>query len=371
MGGEKAHSDKRHLVLIVDDEERNRKFLKVLCGNLGYETIEAANGEGAVAEVHNHAPDLVLMDVMMPGMDGLEATERLKGDKRTDDIPIIIVTALDSREDRLAGIAKGANDFLTKPVDAEELSLRVRNSLRIKEFSDFLKDHNVILEREVAKRTDELRTAFTRLDEAHETIKSAYIETIQRLTLASEYKDEETGAHIKRVSHYTKTISERLGLDSEFIEDIYYSSPMHDIGKVSIPDSILLKPGRLTPEEFEIMKTHTTVGGRILEGSSSPFLKMGVKVALCHHERWDGSGYPRGLKGEEIPLAARIMNIVDQYDALRSKRPYKPAFEHEKALAIITEGDDRTCPDHFDPAVLNAFKESSDTFKEIFESHQD
>lgn len=358
-------------ILIVDDEEVNIKLLAALCESLGYKTIAARNGIEAVDTATREMPDLILMDVMMPEMNGFEATERLKSDEKTRLIPIIIVTALDSRDDRLKGISIGADDFLTKPVDLEELSLRVRNNLKLKDYHDLLKNYNTILEREVAERTAELQKTLQRLDRAHRKIRFGYMETVYRLTLASEYKDEETGAHIKRVSFYTRELATTLGMDREFIDSIFYASPMHDIGKVGIPDNIIMKPGKLDQEEWEIMKNHTTIGGKILSGSGSPYLKMAKEIALSHHERWDGGGYPKGLKEEDIPLPGRIMNIVDQYDALRSKRPYKPALEHERVVEIITKGDGRTLPEHFDPEVLNAFIRSKERLREIYETHQD
>lgn len=358
-------------ILIVDDEDVNVRLLKALCENLGYETITASNGKEAIDKAFEHLPDLILMDVMMPEMDGFEATERLKHDDRTRHIPVIIVTALDSRADRLKGISKGANDFLTKPIDSEELSLRVMNNLKIKEYHDFLKNYSVILEGQVAEKTRELRKAYEELEGAHARLKSSYAETIHRLALVAEYKDEETVAHIRRTSFYTKVIAERLGMSGEFVTNIIHASPMHDIGKVGIPDSILFKAGPLDPHEWEVMKTHTTIGARILGGSSSPFLRMGQEIALSHHERWDGSGYPSGVKCEDIPLSGRIMNICDQYDALRSKRPYKPPRSHKETIEIIIKGDGRTKPEHFDPAILEVFKKSVDDFNDIFQSHQD
>ncbi|GBD98448.1 cyclic di-GMP phosphodiesterase response regulator RpfG [bacterium BMS3Abin07] len=358
-------------ILIVDDEARNVKLLTAICESIGYETLSAGNGREAVERAFADLPDLILMDVMMPEMNGFEATERLKADERTSHIPVIIVTALDSREDRLKGIAKGAEDYLTKPIDQDELALRVRNNLKIKEYHDFLKDHNIVLEEQVAERTKQLKEAFENLDRAHKKIGFAYIETVYRLTLASEYKDEETGAHIKRVSFYTRELASALGMSGEYVDTIFYASPMHDIGKVGIPDSILLKPGKLDSDEWRIMKTHTVIGARILSGSESLYLNMAEEIALTHHERWDGSGYPDGLKGNDIPVPGRIMNISDQYDALRSKRPYKLALEHEKVYKIITEGDGRTDPEHFDPEILNTFKRVHRKFEEIYETHKD
>lgn len=198
-------------------------------------------------------------------------------------------------------------------------------------------------------------------------LQDSFVESIDTLMRAAEYRDDETGAHVRRISYYSSLLAEVLGMDEEFCKTIYYSSAMHDIGKIGTPDHILLKPGSFTPEEWEVMKTHTVIGGRILAGNSSPYLQMGEKIALYHHERWDGGGYPFGLKGEAIPFAARIMQLADVYDALRSKRPYKEAFDHEKAYEIITQGDGRTEPSHFDPDVLAAFEQCADRMADIFD----
>jgi putative two-component system response regulator len=346
--------EKRHAtILIVDDEPKNVKLLEAYLKPEGYITQTATNGEAALAMVAHEMPDLILLDIMMPGIDGLQVAGRLKADSATKAIPIIMVTALSDRDSKLAALNMGAEEFLNKPVDRAELWVRVRNLLRLKEYNDFLANYNRVLEQRVVERTVQLR--------------DSHLDTIFTMTRAAEYKDEDTGAHVQRVSFYSAALAERMGMDPEFGNTIFYASPMHDVGKIGIPDHVLLKPGQLSAEEWGIMKSHCAFGAEILKSSKSPFVKMGGEIALTHHERWDGGGYPHGLKGEAIPLSGRIMSIGDVYDALRSKRPYKPPYEHEKTVAIITEGDGRTKPEHFDPAVLAAFCSCSERFREIFE----
>ena len=351
-------------VLVVDDEQRNLKLMATLLENDGCDCVTASNGFEALEKASSEAPDLILLDVMMPGMDGYETCRRLKEDPATRDIPIVMVTALTERESRLQGLRAGAIDFLSKPIDPTELMVRTKNLLKIKAFDDFLKHHNAILEEQVRARTAEL-------EESRDKIREGYLDTLERLTIVSEYKDEETARHIKRVGLYCAVLAKRLGWPEVEIDTISYASLMHDIGKVAIPSEILLKPARLSPEEYALMKTHTTIGGRILNGSPSIILQMAERIALAHHERWDGGGYPGGLKGEEIPVEGRIMNLADQYDALRSRRPYKPPFDHEQTFRIITEGDGRTLSAHFDPQVLAVFHEAHALFAEIFETQKD
>jgi putative two-component system response regulator len=354
-------------ILIADDDEGIVMLLRTLCEDGGYRTIAASNGREAVEMAMTNLPDLIVMDGAMPEKSGFVATQELKSNSRTAHIPIVMLTGLRRREDRLRGIAAGANDFLTKPVDGEEFTLRVSNNLKIKEYHDFLEQHARILEDRVRERTEEIRNALDKLKTANSLITRGYVDTIYRLAVLSEFKDEDTGSHIKRIGFFTKELSSLLGMGGEFMEAIYHAAMMHDIGKVGIPDSIMLKPGALSPEEWIIMKLHTERGARILSGSDSPYMSMAEQISRSHHERWDGSGYPAGLRREEIPLPARITTIVDQYDALRTQRAYKPAFSHEASMRIITEGDGRTLPAHFDPRVLEAFGSNGRRFEEIFE----
>ena len=346
-----AHGTKSR-VLVVDDDAPTRYLLEILLRNEGLETALVENGQQALEVVSTFKPHLILLDLMMPGMTGFEVAAKLKMNPDTHSIPIIMVSALEDRASRLQGLQAGAEEFLTKPIDQLDLQIRVRNLLRLKELNDFLESHNQTLEAKVQERTSELRKSF--------------VESIFTLIRAAEFRDDETGDHVKRISHYSHELAIQMGMDKEFCDHIFYASPMHDIGKIGIPDHILLKTESLDADEWVIMKNHTAIGSQILASNSSPYLRMGQDIALGHHERWDGSGYPGGIRGENIPLPARIMQLADVYDALRSKRPYKPAFGHAQAVDIILKGDMRTMPSHFDPAVLDAFRCRAGAMEEIF-----
>jgi putative two-component system response regulator len=348
------------VILVVDDQPQNIELLEAHLVPQGYEIVKATSGEEALGKLSDNQIDLILLDVMMPGMDGFEVTRRARQDNTHRLLPIILVTALRETEDRVKGIEAGCDDFISKPVDKMELLARVRSLLKVKSYNDLMSNYRKELETEVTRRTEELKHAFER-------IKAASLDTIYRLSMASEYKDENTGAHIKRMSRYCAAVARRLGLDESTIETILYAAPMHDLGKIGIPDVILVKPARLDPLEWEIMKQHTLIGAQILKGSDAEFIRLGEIIAQYHHEKWDGSGYPNSLKSREIPIAGRIAAIADVFDALTSKRPYKEPFSVKKSLAIIREGRGS----HFDPDVVDAFFAIQDEILTIKKQYSD
>ncbi|MFP5211778.1 MAG: two-component system response regulator, partial [Acidobacteriota bacterium] len=275
-------------ILVVDDERLNLVLMQNILEYQGYEVVLAQDGEEALRKVKELPPDVILLDVMMPRLNGFEVGARLKEDEDTRLIPVVMVTGLDDVEYRVKAMEAGADDFLTKPVDITELTARVRSLLKVKAYHDHMRDHQKQLETAIAERTEELRAATDQLRMVHENLKAASLDTIYRLSRAAEYRDEHTGAHLQRMSHYAAAIARRLGLADRVIEAILYAAPMHDVGKIGIPDRILLKQGKLTPEEWDIMKLHTVIGARILEGASQGFIKLAEVIARTHHEKWDG-----------------------------------------------------------------------------------
>ncbi len=346
-------------ILVADDDRFYLQVFTDLIAGLGFESITATNGFDAIEKVQSHKPDILIVDVVMPGIDGFEVTRRLKDDPATMHLPIVIVTSLSDRGSMLKGLQFGADELLNKPVDETEFRARIGNLLKVKRYEDYLLEHGKRLEGEVVDKTVQLERAF-------EKIRHGYVETVYRLTLAAEYRDKETGSHIKRISLYSQLLARHMGLAEQEAEAIFFGSPMHDVGKIGIPDSVLLKDGTHTPEEFEIMKTHSTIGANILRDPDSVILQAAQEIALTHHERWDGKGYPMGLRGEEIPVSGRIVHLVDIYDALRSARPYKAPFDHMKACAIIDSEASR-----FDPEVLKGFHALAVEFRELFDGNRD
>jgi putative two-component system response regulator len=341
---------KKPCILIVDDDLRNREMMQALLESQGYVVETANDGLEALAKL-KLGIDLVLLDIMMPGMDGFEVTRRIRQDQVHGLVPVMMVTSLYEKEDRLRAVKAGANDYISKPIDLVELKVRAASLLRMKEAQDTIREEREMLEEMVEKRTADLRRALSETVEAQRKTHQAHLDTIQRLALAAEYKDQGTAMHLHRMQRYCKLLSQGIRLPPGEIEMIFHAAPMHDVGKIGVPDGILLKPGKLTPQEWRRMKEHSTIGGRILGGSVSEVMKAGEIIALSHHERWDGSGYPRGLSVEAIPLSGRICAVADVFDALTSKRPYKKAFSNQEAVDIMRKERER----HFDPTLLDVF----------------
>lgn len=354
-------------ILVVDDTPANLELMSSIL-RTRYQVVVANNGRRALDLVaRGPAPDLILLDIMMPEMDGYEVMRLLHADESSTDIPVIFVTAKSETEDQTHGLELGAVDYIMKPVNPSILLARVATQIELKTARDSLRERAEYLDAEVARRTHEVET----------------MQDVTVLALASlaESRDLETGNHILRTQNYVKLLAETLAARGDYqdelteaaIHKLFKSAPLHDIGKVGIPDQILMKPGKLTTEEFEIMKTHTTIGYESIVraeealGQSLDFLVYAKEIALYHQEKWDGSGYPEALSGEAIPLSARLMALADVYDALISKRVYKPAFSHEKACEIIRAGSGS----HFDPRIVAAFEQVMDQFEAIRKRYAD
>lgn len=318
-------------ILIVDDEKVNVRLLEMILQNGGYKNVfSTTDSREAMSLFHNIQPDIVLLDLAMPHMDGFAVMAQLTTEMPVVAVPILVLTADITATAKHRALKEGAKDFLTKPLDETEVLLRINNLLENR-------FHSVNLEELVQERTSDLE--------------QAKMEVMQRLAMAAEYRDDDTGLHTRRVGHMASRIAGALGLPQAQFELILHASPLHDVGKIGIPDSILLKHGKLTADEFTIIKEHATIGGNILAKSNSPYLRLAEEIALTHHERWDGTGYPYQLAGDNIPLVGRIVSVADVFDALTHDRPYKRAWSVEESLAEIKSQSGR----QFDPKVVDAF----------------
>ncbi len=326
-------------ILIVDDEKANVLLLEDILENEGYVNFKSMlDSRNALDMYKKFRPDLVLLDLNMPYLDGFQVMEQLKELEKDSYAPVLVLTAQADRNTRLRALALGARDYIEKPFDITEVTQRILNMLEIRLLHNQVRDQNQLLEEKVRLRTREL-------EETRQ-------EAILRLGRAAEYRDNETGMHVIRMSRLSARLAKEIGLNYEECQLMLQASPMHDVGKIGIPDEILLKPGKLNEKEWEIMKKHPEIGAEILSGGHSAVMQMAETIALTHQDRWDGSGYPHGLKGEKIPLAGRIVAICDVFDALTSKRYYKEAFSIEKSMQIIEQGSGKD----FEPALVETFK---------------
>ncbi len=354
--------ENKNTILVVDDDPYVLESVTALLVQCGYAVVSCGNAEQAMVKLQETGVDTVLTDIKMPVITGIELLEIIHN--LNPDIPVILMTAYAELEIAVEALKKGAFDFIIKPYKPTYLLHSIEKAVKYNRLILIEKNYKYMLKDTVDKRTQELADALR-------MVKNISVEIIERLTAVAEFRDTDTGSHISRIGLYASRIASSLHMPADFIENITFASPMHDLGKIGISDNILLKPGPLTKVEFEMMKAHTTIGEKMLSGSTYPVLQMAGSIALNHHERWDGTGYPRGLRGEDIPVEGRIVMLVDQYDALRSKRPYKESADHETVVKIMTEGDGRTLPGHFDPKIFESFIKHADEFNEIFLSHQD
>jgi putative two-component system response regulator len=344
----------RAKILIVDDQSANVLLLEKMLSTQGFLNVFSTTDPRTVTDLYlMHRFDLILLDISMPYMNGFEVMEALQKIENESYVPVLVLTAQTDRETRIHSLELGAKDFLTKPFDRLEVLTRIRNMLEVRVLHNQVRDQNKILEVKVRERTQELN--------------DSRLEVIRRLGRAAEYRDNETGLHIIRMSKYSQRIASATGMSDIDAEKILYASPMHDIGKIGIPDSILLKPGKLDAEEWGTMQTHTTIGAEILSGHTSELMEMASEIALSHHEKWDGSGYPNRLSGEEIPLTGRIVALADVFDALTTERPYKHAWSVEDAMNLLHEQSGK----HFQPDLVDLFTDILDDILAIRALHME
>ncbi len=345
MSSKISNEMKSACVLAVDDELPNVKLLERMLSAKGFEHILSTQDPRQVLSlVRDNDVDLILLDINMPHMDGYEVMAQLKSEIPEGVPPILVLTAQHAQDFRQRALDSGARDYVTKPFDADELFSRVKNLLEVHQANKYMSQQNAILDERVRQRTEELELA-------HEQLHESRLQVVRRLGRAAEYRDNETGLHIIRMSKMAALIAKQAGMSDEECDLLLNAAPMHDIGKIGIPDYVLLKPGKLDPDEWKIMKTHAQIGADILAGDDMPLLNMASGIALTHHEKWDGSGYPNGLKGEEIPLVGRITALADVFDALTSERPYKKAWSVEDSVALIKSESGK----QFEPALVEHF----------------
>ncbi len=349
----------KEIILVVDDCEPTLTAISELLREYGFGVLTSSSAGIAMSMLSREKIDIVISDIQMPDIDGIQLLDKTRNLKTN--VPVILMTGSADLNTAVSAINNGAFDFILKPFDPTYFITTINKAftyLRLKKTERMYQEE---LEERVNQRTNELIQSLNQTKKTNREI-------IQRLTKMAEYRDTDTGTHVSRIGLYANKLAEALNMNDDFVHSISFASAMHDIGKIGIADNILLKPDKLSYEEFEIMKTHTTIGKDILQGSSQDIIHMAESIALNHHEKWDGSGYPRGLKGNEIPIEGMISMLADQYDALRSKRPYKEPFSHEEVFKILTIGNGRTRPDHFRPDVLHAFIELESVFEDIFDN---
>ncbi len=348
-------------ILIVDDKHTNVELLETILSFAGYKCVQSTTDSRTVTTLHTeHNFDLILLDIRMPHVDGFQVMEQLSSGITNDYLPVLVLTAQNDMETRLRALELGAKDFVTKPFDSNEVLNRIGNMLEVRELYKNQKQQAEILEKKVRERTQELY-------HRNEELQKTRLEIIQCLGRAGEYRDNETGLHVVRMSKTCQTIALAAGLSETQAEDILNASPMHDVGKIGIPDHILLKPGKFEPEEWEIMKTHVNIGVKIIGEHPSELMKLAKSIALSHHEKWDGTGYPQGLKGKDIPLEGRISAICDVFDALTSARPYKKAWPVDEAMSYINKNSAL----HFDPELVQLFNQELSTIIGIRDKYSD
>jgi putative two-component system response regulator len=353
--------ENRGAILIVDEDQSILENISMLLKESGYQPVDSSSSREAITQLKENNFAAVIADIRMPEISGLELIDKIRN--FNSHLPVILMTAFADLYESVDEIKLKAFDFILKPCEKKQILHTVAKAVHYHRLIILEKNYNTKLEDSVMEKTRELTSTL-------DLLKNNGREMMKRLAIITEFRDIDTRAHIKRIGLYSQKLSEALSMPEDFIKTIKFASALHDVGKVVIPDSVLLKPGELTEKEFEIIMKHTTIGAKMLSGSSYPGIQMAASIALTHHEKWDGKGYPKKLKSEKIPIEGRIVFLADRYDAIRSKRPYKPPVDHQDAVGILMEGHEISKPEHFDPAVLNAFSAVSPEFERIYDTHK-